>query len=393
MADIFVSYARHDKALVATIVAALESEGWSVWWDPEIVPGQQFDDRIAEEIDRAGAVVVVWTPNSVGSRWVRGEAREAADRGILVPVRFESARLPIDARAVHTIDLDDWKEDRQSPSFKSLARALGALVARARKSSEAALSDHGESAVSIAVLPFTNMSDDRDQEYFSDGISEDIITDLSKVSALTVTSRNSAFSFKGKHVEIKQVARQLGVRHVLEGSVRKSGNRVRINAQLIDAAHDCHVWAERYDRNLDDIFALQDEISQAIVSALKVKLFPAEKRAIEFRGTSNVEAYDVFLRAQASFNAQSLAEMNRTLDLYRQTVKLDPSFAQAWAGLSSALGAYFIYRPDAIGTLAPEMEMALARAEALAPDLPEVHSSRAMQALTRYDWRNANELL
>src|SRR5215469_3747565 len=195
MADIFVSYARHDKARVAPIVAALESEGWSVWWDPEIVPGQQFDDRIAEEIDHARAVVVVWTPTSVGSRWVRGEAREAADRGILVPVRFESARLPIDARAVHTIELDDWKEDRQSPSFKSLARALGALVARARKSGEAAPpSNQGEGAVSIAVLPFTNMSDDRDQEYFSDGISEDIITDLSKVSALAVTSRNSAFS-------------------------------------------------------------------------------------------------------------------------------------------------------------------------------------------------------
>jgi adenylate cyclase len=133
MADIFISYARHDKAFVAPLVAALESEGWSVWWDPEIMPGQEFDDRIAEEIDRAGAVVVVWTPTSVASRWVRGEAREAADRGILVPVRFEKARLPIDARAVHTIDLDDWKEDRKSSQFRSLSRALEGLLAHVPK--------------------------------------------------------------------------------------------------------------------------------------------------------------------------------------------------------------------------------------------------------------------
>src|SRR6187551_2745865 len=125
------------------------------------------------------------------------------------------------------------------------------------------------------------MSGDAEQEYFSDGISEDIITDLSKVSALAVTARNTAFTFKGKHVDIGQVARQLKVSHVLEGSVRKAGQRVRISAQLIDGATGSHVWAERYDRDLNDIFSLQDEISQAIVAAMKLKLLPQEKKAIE----------------------------------------------------------------------------------------------------------------
>jgi adenylate cyclase len=141
---------------------------------------------------------------------------------------------------------------------------------------------------SICVLPFANISGDAEQEYFSDGISEDIITDLSKVSALHVVSRNTAFTFKGKAVDVRQVAGQLNVSHVLEGSVRKAAGRVRISAQLIDGANDKHVWAERYDRDLNDIFAIQDEISRAIVDALKVKLLPEEKKAIERRGTDNV---------------------------------------------------------------------------------------------------------
>ena len=142
------------------------------------------------------------------------------------------------------------------------------------------------------------MSGDPEQEYFSDGITEDIITDLSKVSALSVVSRNSAFVFKGKHVDVPKVARELKVSHVLEGSVRKAGGRVRITAQLVDGSINDHVWAERYDRDLNDIFALQDEISEAIVKALKLKLLPEEKKAIEQRGTENVEAYNLYLMAR-----------------------------------------------------------------------------------------------
>jgi adenylate cyclase len=142
------------------------------------------------------------------------------------------------------------------------------------------------------------MSGEAEQEYFSDGISEDIITDLSKVSALEVTARNTAFTFKGKSVDVRHVAREVGVSHVLEGSVRKAGGRVRITAQLIDGATGNHLWAERYDRNLDDIFALQDEISREIVAALKLRLQPDEKNAIAKRGTASAEAYDLYLMAR-----------------------------------------------------------------------------------------------
>jgi TolB-like protein len=393
VADIFVSYARADKARVAPLVRALEAQGWSVWWDPEINPGQEFDRQISAELDAAKAVIVAWTPLSVESRWVRGEAREAADRGILVPVRFEKARLPIDVRAVHTTDLDDWDEDVSSAAFMSLTRALAVLLAQAFESEKSDVSAKADGSVSIAVLPFINMSSDTEQEYFSDGISEDIITDLSKVSALSVIARNTAFTFKGRSVDVPQVARQLKVSHVLEGSVRKSGNRVRITAQLIDGTSGNHIWAERYDRDLEDIFALQDEISQAIVSALKLNLFPEEKRAIETRGTSNAEAYDVFLRARAIYTGQSGTELRRCIALYRRALELDPSFAQAWAGLSVAIGSSFIFYPETVASLRPEMDAALARATELAPELPEVRASLILAAHSRYDWMKADELL
>ena len=257
MADVFVSYARSDKARVAPLVAAIEAKGWSVWWDPEITPGQEFDDQIEAEIDAARAVLVIWTPVSVVSRWVRGEAREAAERGILVPVRFEQARLPMDVRAIHTTDLDGWGEDAASPQAQEFLRALASMIARTQASqsvkagsgSAAASSEKDSPRFTICVLPFTNMSGDPEQEYFSDGITEDIITDLSKVSALAVISRNSAFMYKDKHADIPKVARELKVSHVLEGSVRKAGGRLRISAQLIDGASNNHVWAERYDRD------------------------------------------------------------------------------------------------------------------------------------------------
>jgi adenylate cyclase len=332
MADIFVSYSRTDKARVAPLVAALEAEGWSVWWDPEIAPGQDFDSLIAAELETAHAVLVVWTPASVASRWVRGEAREAADRGILVPARFDDVKLPIDVRAIHTTDLDAWQENPQSSAFQELVRALSPLAPKGETptAAQAAMRERPRQ-VAVCVLPFSNMSGDPEQEYFSDGISEDVITDLSKVSALAITARNTAFAFKGKHVDVPQLARQLKVSHVLEGSVRKSGNRVRISAQLIDGATGNHVWAERYDRDLSEIFGLQDEISKAIVTALKVKLLPEERTAIEARGTTNAEAYKLYLMARQYALASSERHRPLIVRLCQRATEIDPNYAPAWA--------------------------------------------------------------
>jgi adenylate cyclase len=187
---------------------------------------------------------------------------------------------------------------------------------------------------SIAVLPFTNMSADPEQEYFSDGITEDLITDLSKISELFVVARNATFTYKGKAVMPQQVANDLGVRHVLEGSVRKAGVRLRITAQLIDTPSGGHVWAERYDRELTDIFALQDEITEKIVSALEVKLTKGEEQQVANRYTDNLDAYDCFLRGRA-YQANATKEGNgQAREMFERATELDPNFAGAYAQLS-----------------------------------------------------------
>jgi len=384
MADVFVSYARADKARVAPLVAAIEAKGWSVWWDPEITPGQEFDDQIDAEIDAAKAVLVIWTPASVASRWVRGEAREAAERGILVPVRFEQARLPMDVRAIHTTDLDEWHEDPSSVQAQEFLRALAAMIARSQAtqstkagSASASSPSAGESkSFSVCVLPFVNMSGDSEQEYFSDGITEDIITDLSKVSALAVASSNSAFMYKGKHVDIQKVVRELKVTHVLEGSVRKAGGRVRINAQLIDGATNNHVWAERYDRDASDIFAIQDEISQAIVKALRLRLLPEEKKAIERRGTDSADAHNLYLMArQAYVTSQDMStrSSDAIIRLCVRATEIDPRYAQAWALM--AIGHRRLR--EVRGGSSGEGVAAAERALALDPGLAEAHAVKA----------------
>ncbi|MDE2090537.1 MAG: TIR domain-containing protein [Gammaproteobacteria bacterium] len=386
MADVFVSYARADKARVAPLVAAIEAKGWTVWWDPEISPGQEFDDQIDAEIEAAKAVLVVWTPVSVVSRWVRGEAREAAERNILVPVRFDQARLPMDVRAIHTTDLNGWNEDPASPPAQEFLRALAAMIAR----SQAAQSAKAGSATSasptssaaeeakrfaICVLPFANMSGDPEQEYFSDGITEDIITDLSKVSALAIASSNSAFLYKGKHIDIQKVVRELKVSHVLEGSVRKAGGRVRINAQLIEGASNNHVWAERYDRDASDIFAIQDEISQAIVKALKLRLLPEEKKAIERRGTNSVEAHDLYLMARQIYVTNQEADERASkaiVHLCARATEIDRNYAQAWALMAIGFRTLHV-----LGVGSDDGMAAAEKALALNPDLAEAHAVKA----------------
>ena len=187
---------------------------------------------------------------------------------------------------------------------------------------------------SIAVLPFVNMSDDPKQEYFSDGMTEDLITDLSKLSGLLVIARNSTFTYKGKPVKVKQVAEELGVRYVLEGSVRKAGDEVRINAQLIDAMTGNHLWAERYDGKIDRIFALQDQITKEIVSDLAVKLRGSEKELVVQRGTDNVAAYDEFLKGWGHYLRLTPEDFVKAATSFKKAIELDPNYGRAYAALA-----------------------------------------------------------
>ena len=228
--------------------------------------------------------------------------------------------------------------------------------------------------LSIAVLPFANMSGDAEQEYFADGISEDIITALSKLSQLFVIARNSSFTFKGKNVNVQEVGKSLGVRYVLEGSVRKSGNRVRITAQLIDATTGGHLWAERFDRDLTDIFAVQDDVTQQIVGALALNLTEGDRQRLAAEQTRNPEAYDCFLRGRELWHRLTKETNIDARDLLQRAIELDPKFASAHAFLALTHGLDYLNRWSASPPSSIEQaEEAATRAVALDDSDPVAH--------------------
>jgi adenylate cyclase len=376
--DVFISYARPSEAEAHAIAELLREEGFSVWRDDELPAHRAYSDVIEERLKSAKAVVVLWSAESAKSHWVRAEADSAREAGTLVQAKLDAALPPMPFNQIQCADLNGWKQDSSSAGWRKLQGSVSALV---RGTDEGLDSPAKAEApvqkvrASICVLPFVNMSGEPEQEYFSDGISEDITTDLSKISALEVVARNTAFSFKGQNPNVEEVAKQLSVSHVLEGSVRKAGSRVRINAQLIDGSTGKHLWADRYDRDLEDIFAIQDEISKAIVEALKVKLLPTEKKAIEERGTTNVEAYNLYLMARQQWIQGSYGELSRDKAIVRfceQAVALDRNYGQAWALLGLAqLELRFVHGVDANGLPAAE------RALEINPKLPEAHCIKA----------------
>jgi adenylate cyclase len=239
---------------------------------------------------------------------------------------------------------------------------------------------------SIAVLPFANMSGEAEQEYFSDGMTEDLITDLSKVSGLFVIARNSSFAYKSRSVKVQEIGRDLGVRFVLEGSIRKAGNRVRITAQLIDAGSGGHLWAERFDRDITDIFATQDEVVEKIVSALSVTLTRGEEQRLRRRDTSNMEAYESWLRARESLGRGTRDSVVEARAMHRRAIEIDPNFAAPHAGLSLAAISDYVsgWTPDPAQAL-NEAERWARRAVELNDQEPISHMALGNVLLWRRD--------
>ena len=281
-------------------------------------------------------------------------------------------------------------EDMGERRLKNIERPIRvysvSLDALPTEQTSGAASAHLQEKPSIAVLPFINMSGDPEQEYFSDGITEDIITDLSKVSGLFVVARNTVFTYKGKSAEVQEVAKRLGVNFILEGSVRKAGSRVRVTGQLIDGKTGGHMWADRYDRDLTDIFAIQDEITHAIVEQLKVKLLPQEKKNIAQTPTDNVEAYTYYLRGRQFMERRSKAYYQLARQMFAKAAELDPLYARAYAGMADCESFLFLhYHVDNVAI--DDILATSAKALALDSDLAEAHASRglALSLEKRYD--------
>lgn len=639
MADIFVSYARADRELLAPLVAALEAKGFSVWWDPAIAPGQEFDSLIANAIKEARALIVAWTPASVQSRWVRGEARIGADRGILVPVRFGDAELPIDVRSLHTTDLGDWRGDPEGAPFQELLRALRGLVGsqagaaassapahsssakvrmttivsidvagysarteadqavsarqilalRSRLSAialrhggrifntagdsvmlefgaakeavaaicdllddrplsepetrigahlgdvtvasggdllghgvnvaarlmaqakpgralisgelkgavglsvERPLHDMGELALAkmdsrihafeiapagaaafvsrpqtpklkpwqfgaatgalliviaaallifshqdtkrsspvgtsairspslaggqgslassransepqhapapakprIAILPFENLSPDPNNAFFTDGLHEEILTALANASTdLDVISRTTMDSYKGKPVTVEQLAKDLGCTHVLEGSVRREGNEVRVTLQLINARDDSHIWAQDYDRKLVSAMTLQSEVAKEVAGALSAKIEAGAGGAASSGGvTADPLAYDLYLKArlitQGLSGFTSTGDLRRALDLYGQALKIDPSILRAYADRIEIRTFLFKFGTDMSDANLNAAKEDLATLRKLAPDDALTLYAEGLMAIAEIDFAHA----
>ncbi|HEU4810405.1 MAG TPA: TIR domain-containing protein [Sphingomicrobium sp.] len=376
MSDVFVSYARSTERQAHQVADALRTAGYDVWQDDQLPAHRSYAEVIEERLKAAKAVVVVWSLEAIASLWVRAEADMAREVGTLVQLTVDGTMPPMPFNQIQCADLRGWDGETDAPGWQKVESSIASLTGGPTPGARPGPSkDAAPKKVSVCVLPFENMSGDPEQEYFSDGISEDIITDLSKISALSVIARNTAFRFKGKEIDVKAVATELAVSHVLEGSVRKAGPRVRITAQLIDGRAGDHVWAERYDRELTDIFDIQDEISKAIADALKLRLLPKEKKAIEQRGTNSADAYNLYLMARQHWITGNVGDVRRdevSVRICKQAIAIDQDYAKAWALMALAQAELRFRHGKDVDPL-PAAERALK----LDPNLAEAHCVKA----------------
>jgi TolB-like protein len=428
LAPVFISYASHDAETAKTICVFLESHGIPAWIAPrDVKPGAQYADAIVRAINGAKTVLLVLSAGAMESLHVAREVERAASkRKQIIAFRIDVA--PLSPELEYFLSNSQWIDAPKLGMPAALAKLKEAVGQGSWTSAQAARTGHaggvgkraivagavvialgaaivlgvyfwlvnnsrshapavaGSTDKSIAVLPFSDMSEKKDQEYFSDGLSEELIDMLTKVPELRVPARTSSFYFKGKQVTIADIAKALGVAHVLEGSVRKSGNTLRITAQLIRVDNGYHVWSQTYDRKLDDIFKIQDEIADAVVMALRIHLLPAQQPSAQNEPqTANLEAYNLYLQGKQNYNEADVAGYQRAVTAFRAAIALDPGYAAAYADL--ALAQYWL--ADQTGGI-PGYESALADAEkavALAPGLAAGYSARGfVRAVYRLDF-------
>jgi TolB-like protein/Tfp pilus assembly protein PilF len=414
---VFLSYASQDAPAARRICDALRARGLDVWFDQSALRGgDAWDASIRRQIKECALFVPVISANTdvreegyFRLEWKLAVDRShlmADDKAFLLPVVID-ATLDANARVPERFRELQWTHlpggEAAAEFAERVLRLLSGDAAPARPvvSARAAPavppSAPGGEAPSIAVLPFVNMSRDEENEYFADGLSEELLNLLAKIRGLRVASRTSAFSFKGKGVDIPAVAQKLNVATVLEGSVRKSGKRVRITVQLIEVASDSHLWSETYDRELDDIFAVQDDIAQSVVKELRRALLrepagstagiaaAADVRRAASGRSDNPEAFQLYLQGKFFGERTTQADTDRAIDLFRRALAIDPHFALAWTALSRVhqMQAGFGFAPIDEGYA--RARDAAERALRLTPDLPEAHVELGL-VLQQHDW-------
>jgi TolB-like protein len=444
----FISYASQDSGVAASICAALESDGITCWMAPrDVRPGDFYADAIVQAINACQLLVLVLSESSIASAHVLREVeRASAKQRPVISFRIDSAALPPGLE--YFLSTSQWLDasgGRLEPSLTKLVEAVrrrstapaaqtlpSGTTPQAGKAAASSLgsrvlliavvliaagivyiladkfwpSQHGVAPAtasqaapakpalaapaatiserSVAVLPFTDLSEGKDQEYFSDGLSEELIDLLGKIPGLHVPARTSSFYFKGKQTTLADIAKALKVSHVLEGSVRKAGNNVRITADLVRVDDEAHLWSETYDRKLDDIFKLQDEIASAVVKALKVSLLSGD--APKVAHAANIGAYTLYLQGRSFIERGNLADNLKGQEYLQQGLKLDPTFAPAWTELSKArLVAFAAFGGATLEESRPGIVDAATQALKLDPQLAAAHAALG-QSLFAMDW-------
>jgi len=331
MADVFISYSRENSEAAVAAAAALRDRGYEVWLDSELPGHGSFTDEINRQLSQARAVLVIWSADAASSEWVRAEASRGREARKLVQMRLDTARLPLPFDQSQCTSLLGWRGDTTAPGWPKVENSIAALVA-GEESDRPQTTPPRERL--LAVLAFDNLSGDSAMDYFSDGVADEIQQTLARSRGIKVVARSSAFQFRGMQKAVRNVADQLQVSHVLDGSVRRSGKRIRVNAQLVDCASGVTLWADSFNRMLDDMFVLQDEIAEAVAKALEVVFSPPKARS-----EMPVATYEIYLKAQSIID-----EGARLFDdsgaaatpLLEQVVRDVPDNARAWELLANA---------------------------------------------------------
>jgi adenylate cyclase len=334
MADIFISYARSTAKQAQAIAQALRSQGYGVWLDDAIPAHRAYADVIEEELKAAAAVVVVWSAEAAKSQWVQSEADHARAAGKLVQLNIDGAQLPMPFDRIQCVDMTGWAGDADTPGWRKVVASIAVLAGGSAPSAPAPAPvvealPRSQLKPSIAVVPFANLSNDPEQEYFVEGVVEEIVSALSRFKSIFVISAGSSLVSEGREVTPQDAARQLGVRYVLEGSVRKAGGRVRITVHLVDAINGAEIWADRLDDTMEDVFALQDRVAARVAGVIEPTVEDTEEVRSSSRPTANMSSYDLYLRSLPPFRLSRKAEMLAAIDLLDQAIALDPDFALA----------------------------------------------------------------
>ena len=382
MADVFISYSRNDRDAVTGIAEAIEAAGYSVWWDRLIEGGSEFSADIEKELDAATVAVVIWSSHSRVSRWVKDEASSAADLGKIIPVSLDGDPAPMGFRQFQLVDFKDWDKSPNSPETESLVRIIagrlgedapapnyapspvvtqsffknrrnqlliGAVILAAFAGLASVLLSSAPERVapsreivtdldtqkSVAVLPFTTFTDNDENEFFALGLHDEVLTQLAKIADMRVISRTSVMSYRDSGKTIPEIAAELGVAMIMEGSVNRIGEKIRINVKLFDAAKEQLVWEDTADTVLavEDLFNLQTEITTNIARELGAVMTGAEQSAIATRPTQNTAAYDAYLKGKwaGRYGDATEAGFIDAIVLFDEAISLDPLFAEAYA--------------------------------------------------------------